>query len=292
MPERDRYFSIFFSSEWRQTLISSLEGFLNSLFLAMPPPRLIALSSVGDTVDSMQAELELLRNSLVQTKGGFARLNEDDPNTQGATSSSVPLKLDTEGESRRSMVTHQEELILSKRHGVINRVRFSPSCALAASCGSDATALVMSPGNTQARTPRLLCDSTASCLDWYNDAILAVGTLDHAIHVWSHGGGASKVSTLRTSAAFPWVLDLAFDPSTSSASSLAVCAAPAIASLPGELQIWNLQLEKLDRVLRIDPAPARFNTVRLNHNGSLLVAGSSDGMIRVFDTSRSGAIMG
>jgi WD40 repeat protein len=100
----------------------------------------------------------------------------------------------------------------------------------------------------------------------------------------------------------PWVLDVAFDPSSSSGSQLVASVAPTISTLPGELQLWNLNSEKIERLLPVDPdqkkvaelkiAPARFNSLKFNHNGSLLVAGSSDGMIRVYDASRSGAIMG
>jgi len=48
----------------------------------------------------------------------------------------------------------------------------------------------------------------------------------------------------------------------------------------------------VDRALPMDPVPSRAQSLRFNHNGNMLVAGSADGMIRVFDISRSGAIMG
>jgi WD40 repeat protein len=90
----------------------------------------------------------------------------------------------------------------------------------------------------------------------------------------------------------PWILDIAFDPSSTAGSQLAVSAAPAVRTQSGELQIWNVPVEKVERLLPVEPVPTRFNSIKFNHNGSLLIGGGSDGMIRVYDASRSGAIMG
>jgi WD40 repeat protein len=293
-PERDRYFAIFFSQDWKNTLLASLETFLSTILSALPTPRMVSLASAKDSLESLKAEVEslkLARKEIVnQTMNNVpVRVTELDSILPGTSDPGTP---------RSEHIKSQESFsknIIGRRNGEILRARFSPSCTYAAGCGRDATSVIWSFTGSSQKNPRLFCDSTSSCMDWFDDSFLCVGTLDHSIHLWhppTSGNPSSKVNTLRTAVTMPWVLDVAFDPSSSSGSTLIASVAPAITSQAGELQVWNIQTERLDRILPLEPVPTRVNSLRFNHNGSLLVAGSADGMVRVFDTSRSGAIMG
>ena len=52
----------------------------------------------------------------------------------------------------------------------------------------------------------------------------------------------------------------------------------------GVLQYWDIKTQKMERQLALDPAPTCVNCTTFNHNGTLLVSGASDGMIRLFGT--------
>lgn len=313
-PERDRYFAVYFSNEWKTQYSTSLENYLNSLFLALPPPKVIALASVKDTISSMRAEIEALKRkpalpliaALLPDSTSYPPVlsRETSLNEAPVEKSFIPppplIDQDDAQQVRRT--------IIGKRKGEILRARFSPSCSYLAASGKDATCVVWSSGNnnttatssTLSKTPRLFCEATSSCLDWYDDGLLGVGTNDHTIYVWNlhsvfaaNSSGTSKIGVLRTALTMPWVLDIAFNPASVGGSNLVASCAPAVSTLPGELQLWNVQTEKLDRILPVEPISTRFNYVKFNHNGNLLVAGGSDGMIRVYDASRTGsAIMG
>ena len=52
------------------------------------------------------------------------------------------------------------------------------------------------------------------------------------------------------------------------------------------------QLLQEERAFELSPTPARVSQVSFNQNGKLMVAGSADGMIRLFDVGSRQAIMG
>ena len=53
-------------------------------------------------------------------------------------------------------------------------------------------------------------------------------------------------------------------------------------STSGVLQYWDIKAQKMEQQLPLDPVPTCVNCTTFNHNGTLLVSGASDGMIRLF----------
>ncbi|XP_031557069.1 WD repeat-containing protein 91-like [Actinia tenebrosa] len=60
----------------------------------------------------------------------------------------------------------------------------------------------------------------------------------------------------------------------------------------GVLQCWDMRSMKFERQLPIDPTPVCINCTAYNHNGTLLVTGGADGMIRLFDMRSYDCLMG
>lgn len=280
-PERDRYFQVFFSQEWKNTLKASLESFLNAVLVALPLPRLVALGNVRDFIESMRVEIETLKLTNTTTVEGLQHTN---PVLQQVGSA---MTANDETTTTINAITTTPQQIIGKRPGAICSVRYSPSCELVAACGRDAICVVWPVISTTSKPPRLFCNSTARCLDWFDDGLLCVGTMDHSLHLW-RPGGAHEMTTLRTAATLPHILDCSVNN-----VSVACAVAPANAALPGEVQLWNIQSEKMERVLPADPQPTRTTRIQFNHNGTLLCTGAMDGMVRVFDVAAGGsAIMG
>lgn len=268
--------------------MSSLEGYLNSIFTNLPLPKLISITEASDIIEAEQIERKsvpdisdelALRSRPELTFKSEQTKNRDNPPVKSFEGSDIPSQFTSK--------------LIGKRTGAITRIRFSPSCSTVAVASEDATSIVVNLNSqeTSGRIPRLLCDASATCLDWCDDNFLGVGTNDHAIHLWSPNKSKSP-ATIRTHPTYPMISDIAFDPSSPSSPTLVACVGPSLPSANGELQVWNVQSERLERVLPVDPMPARFRSVKYNHNGTMVIAGSGDGMIRVYDANRAGAIMG
>ena len=60
----------------------------------------------------------------------------------------------------------------------------------------------------------------------------------------------------------------------------------------GALAVWDVKVARPVHSIPLDPGPCTLSTVMLNHNGTLCVAGGSDGMVRVFDVRQASALMG
>jgi WD40 repeat protein len=60
---------------------------------------------------------------------------------------------------------------------------------------------------------------------------------------------------------------------------------------PGELSIWDLNQQKIQSVLPLNP-PIAVNCMSFNHNSNLLVTGGVDGMIRLFDVTQGECLCG
>lgn len=60
---------------------------------------------------------------------------------------------------------------------------------------------------------------------------------------------------------------------------------------PGELTIWDVNVQKIQSVLPLNP-PTAINCMCFNHNSNLLVTGGVDGMIRLFDVVQGDCLCG
>jgi len=80
---------------------------------------------------------------------------------------------------------------------------------------------------------------------------------------------------------------LAFNP----IDSFFVAATNASDREEGILCVWNVKTLKLEQKIKVEPTTST-NSITFNHNGSMLVSGAADGMIRIFDMTNYSAIMG
>jgi len=275
-PERDRYFAVYFSPEWRDSVVASVENFLSAVFQSLPPPRLLALATTADTIAQLRAEVSMLKS--LQRTASNASAAPTSPSRDGPRKAAEPPEVP---------LAHREPppsaSLIGRLKGPVARVRVSPSSELVAACGEDATALVFARPNW-VESATVFLAATVTAMDWHDDATLALGTSDSVVKVWSLRGG--KAGQLRTSGLLPRVVDVRFNPSSQGAMLAVSAAAAAKAATAGELQMWNVVHEKLERTLGVDVASS---AVQFNHNGSLLVAAGCDGVVRVFDAARNEA---
>ena len=60
----------------------------------------------------------------------------------------------------------------------------------------------------------------------------------------------------------------------------------------GILTIWDWKTLKMTSRIEVQPRPFSITTTSFNHNGNLLLTGGVDGMVRLYDLSNQGCIMG
>lgn len=60
----------------------------------------------------------------------------------------------------------------------------------------------------------------------------------------------------------------------------------------GTLTIWDWKTLKMTSRIEVQPRPFSITTTSFNHNGNLLLTGGVDGMVRLYDLSNQGCIMG
>jgi WD40 repeat protein len=144
-------------------------------------------------------------------------------------------------------------------------------------------------------------------MDWVkaidSDHLLLFGTGNHMVKMWSvsrqsvvmemAAGAGAKDGRVEAAFQFPRVLDIASSPRH---PIFVVATAPSTpinmngTSACGHLATYDLT-KKILQTIPLDP-PTVVNTVSFNHNGSLLVAGAADGMVRLFDIRSRSALQG
>ena len=133
----------------------------------------------------------------------------------------------------------------------------------------------------------LLCGAPVSAVAWDNraDKIMLVGTKGKGIKAW-HLDTKSMISHIHPDPSYPHVLDVACSPTdpsfVSAAATALVGTAASDADCAGMLTMWNMRAFRRLRSFDL-PENAAAGSVSLSPDGQMLVAGVSDGSMRIYD---------
>jgi hypothetical protein len=128
--------------------------------------------------------------------------------------------------------------------------------------------------------------------DSKSDHVVLFGCSDSKIKLWNVDS-SKVVCEMETSKDYPCVLDIVSSPTDAVfVSSSGTRQHETLEGGKGELILWSLQTGKRVNTFHIESAKSQVNSMVINHNGTMLVVGCGDGMIRVFDMVTALPIMG
>lgn len=181
----------------------------------------------------------------------------------------------------------------------ISRCRFSASGNNIASASVDGTVRIWTYDSSTpaSRNATIYCGSEIMSLEWdcKSDRLLLIGTADGGIKAWNVDA-KRVVCDLSTTEAFPSVLDIKCSP----VEPIFVSAAASRRSGTNFidklgfacLTVWNMKTWKAVSVLPLGEDPPAITSICFNHNGKILAAAATDGMIHMFDMSAGLQITG
>ncbi|KAJ9139813.1 hypothetical protein P3X46_030511 [Hevea brasiliensis] len=181
----------------------------------------------------------------------------------------------------------------------ISRCRFSASGNNIASASVDGTVRIWTYDSSTptSRNATIYCGAEIMSLDWdcKSDRLLLIGTADGGIKAWNVDA-KRVVCDLNTSEAFPSVLDLKcspVEPVFVSAAASRKQGSNYLDSLGfASLTVWNMKTWRAMTVLPLGEDPPAITSLCFNHNGKILAAAATDGMIHMFDMSAGLQITG
>ncbi|KAF2312207.1 hypothetical protein GH714_028512 [Hevea brasiliensis] len=171
----------------------------------------------------------------------------------------------------------------------ISRCRFSASGNNIASASVDGTVRIWTYDSSTptSRNATIYCGAEIMSLDWdcKSDRLLLIGTADGGIKAWNVDA-KRVVCDLNTSEAFPSVLDLKcspVEPVFVSAAASRKQGSNYLDSLGfASLTVWNMKTWRAMTVLPLGEDPPAITSLCFNHNGKILAAAATDGMIHMF----------
>ncbi|XP_034205439.1 WD repeat-containing protein 91 homolog [Prunus dulcis] len=181
----------------------------------------------------------------------------------------------------------------------ITRCRFSASGNNIASASEDGTVRIWTYDSSTpaSRNATIYCGAKIMSLDWEckSDRLLLIGTADGGIKAWNVDA-KRVVCDLNTSEAFPSVLDIKCSPVEPIFVSAAASKGHGSSHLDSlgfaSLTVWNMKTWKAMTVLPLGKDPPAITSLSFNHNGKILAAAATDGMIHMFDMSAGLQITG
>ncbi|PON96927.1 hypothetical protein TorRG33x02_073060, partial [Trema orientale] len=180
----------------------------------------------------------------------------------------------------------------------ISRCRFSASGNNIASASVDGTVRIWTydSATPASRNATIYCGAEIMSLDWEckSDRLLLIGTADGGIKAWNVDA-KRVVCDLKTTEAFPSVLDIKCSPVepifVSAAASRGYGSSYNNLGF-ASLTVWNMKTWKAMTVLPLGKEPPAITSLSFNHNGKILAASATDGMIHMFDMSAGLQITG
>ncbi|XP_057463856.1 uncharacterized protein LOC130753708 [Actinidia eriantha] len=181
----------------------------------------------------------------------------------------------------------------------ISRCRSSASGNNIASASVDGTVRIWiyDSSTPASRNATIYCGAEIMSLEWdcKSDHLLLIGTADGGIKAWNVDA-KRVVCDLKTIKGFPSVLDLKCSPVepifVSAASSRGRGTSYADKLGFASLTVWNMKTWKAMTVLPLGEDPPAITSLCFNHNGKILAAAATDGMIHMFDMSAGLQITG
>ncbi|KAB1204938.1 hypothetical protein CJ030_MR7G015228 [Morella rubra] len=171
----------------------------------------------------------------------------------------------------------------------ISRCRFSASGNNIASASVDGTVRIWTYDSSTpaSRNATIYCGAEIMSLDWEckSDRLLLIGTADGGIKAWNVDA-KRVVCDLSTTEAFPSVLDLKCSPVEPIFVSAAASKGRGSSYVDNlgfaSLTVWNMKMWKAMTVLPLGEEPPAITSLCFNHNGKILAASATDGMIHMF----------
>ncbi|XP_006654240.1 WD repeat-containing protein 91 homolog [Oryza brachyantha] len=181
----------------------------------------------------------------------------------------------------------------------ISCCRFSASGSNIASSSVDGTVRIWTYDSStpSSKNATIYCGSEVSALSWEcrSDRLLLIGTANGGIKAWN-ADAKRVVCDLSTSRDFPSVLDLKCSPIEPVFVSAAASRRPGSTIFDrtgfASLTVWHMKTWKPVTVLPLGEDPPAITSVCFNHNGKILAASATDGMIHMFDMSAGLQITG
>ncbi|KAJ4956881.1 hypothetical protein NE237_013664 [Protea cynaroides] len=181
----------------------------------------------------------------------------------------------------------------------ISRCRFSATGNNIASASLDGTVRIWTydSSNSTSRNATIYCGPEIMSLDWEckSDRLLLIGTADGGIKAWNVDA-KRVVCDLTTTESYPRVLDLKCSPVEPIFVSAAASRGHGSSYIDqmgfASLTVWNMKTWKATTVLPLGNDPPAITSVCFNHNGKILAASATDGMIHMFDMSAGLQITG
>ncbi|KAJ8531117.1 hypothetical protein K7X08_025848 [Anisodus acutangulus] len=181
----------------------------------------------------------------------------------------------------------------------ISRCRFSATGDNVASASVDGTVRIWTYDSSAptSRNATIYCGAEIMSLEWEckSDRLLLIGTADGGIKAWNVDA-KRVVCDLSCTETFPSVLDLKCSPVEPIFVSAAASRGPGSSDIGklgcASLTVWNMRTWKAMTVLPLGEDPPPITSVCFNHNGKLLAAAATDGMIHMFDMSAGLQITG
>lgn len=181
----------------------------------------------------------------------------------------------------------------------ISRCRFSASGSNIASSSIDGTVRIWTYDSStpSSKNATIYCGAEVSALSWdcRSDRLLLIGTANGGIKAWN-ADAKRVVCDLSTSRGFPSVLDLKCSPVEPVFVSAAASRrhGSTIFDKTGfaSLTVWHMKTWKPMTVLPLGEDPPAITSLCFNHNGKILAASATDGMIHMFDMSAGLQITG
>ncbi|XP_066373956.1 uncharacterized protein [Miscanthus floridulus] len=181
----------------------------------------------------------------------------------------------------------------------ISRCRFSASGSNIASSSIDGTVRIWTYDSStpSSRNATIYCGSEVSALSWEcrSDRLLLIGTANGGIKAWN-ADAKRVVCDLSTSRDFPSILDLKCSPVEPVFVSAAASRRHGSTTFErtgfANLTVWHMKTWKPLTVLPLGEDPPAITSLCFNHNGKILAASATDGMIHMFDMSAGLPITG
>ncbi|XP_014667934.1 PREDICTED: WD repeat-containing protein 91-like isoform X2 [Priapulus caudatus] len=181
-----------------------------------------------------------------------------------------------------------------EHQSAIVHCRFSPLAGMVASCDLDGIVKVWSVSPVPSTVVVVMTKSPLQTLEWS-------GKMDRYLLLGSRMGTVRMFDTVEkknlneiiVDQSFPRVLSIASSPS--GASFVCSCAAKPSTELQwdqckGRMYVCSTKNMKIERLLPLDSDDRCVNCTAFNHNGNLLVTGSTGGVISLYDMQRNESI--
>ncbi|KZV36455.1 WD repeat-containing protein 91 [Dorcoceras hygrometricum] len=331
-PHLDPQFRVYFSEEWFRALHLSVRNFLSEIFNGSRIPALLKLSSERDTVNRLKKEIKQLNlkvshvQNLLREKDALLSQSRSGPEEASISHEGKVHSTSLIGEREPYLPEDNLQVLESLDKGgsgnlqseeefpevktvfqdtflghtsPITRCRFSASGDNIASASIDGTVRIWTYDSSAptSRNATIYCGAEIMSLEWdcKSDRLLLIGTSNGGIKVWNVDA-KRVVCDLNLTEAYPSILDLKCSP----VEPIFVSAAASTRQGTGyinrmgfaSLTVWNMRTWKSMAVLPLGEDPPAITSLCFNHNGKLLAAAATDGLIHMFDMSAGQQVTG